>query len=61
MRKLMVVALMLVGSLTYAHPTTVEEDKQVYQHIKQLLEDEVISIKTAQLMWIAYNRCCKEE
>lgn len=60
MKKLIVVALMLVGSLTYAHPRTSEEDRQVYEYINQMLEDGTIDVETAQKMWLAYQRCCEE-
>ena len=60
MKKLIVVALMLVGSLTYAHPRTHEENRKVYEHIQQLLEDDLIDVKTAQTMWKSYIECCEE-
>ena len=60
MKKLLVVALMLVGTLAHAHPTSTEEDKQVYNYINTLLEEGKINVKTAQSMWIAYHKCCEE-
>ena len=60
MKKLLLVALMLVGSLTYAHPRTSEDDRQVYEYINQMLEDGTIDVETAQKMWLAYQRCCEE-
>ena len=60
MKKLLLVALMLVGSLTYAHPRTSEDDRQVYEYINQMLEEGTIDVETAQKMWLAYQRCCEE-
>ena len=59
MRKLTLLAL-LVGSLAYAHPTTEEEKKEVYNFIQKQLEEGKIDITTAQKMWISYARCCEE-
>ena len=59
MRKLTLLAL-LVGSLTYAHPTTEEGRKEVYSFIQKQLEEGKIDITTAQKMWISYARCCDE-
>ena len=59
MKKLTLLAL-LVGSLTYAHPTTDEGRKEVYSFIKKQLEEGKIDITTAQKMWIAYDKCCEE-
>lgn len=58
MRKLITIALMLVGTLTYAHSTTVEEDRKVYEFINTQLQEGVINAKTAQMMWKAYQECC---
>lgn len=60
MRKLITMALMLVGTLTYAHSTTVEEDKKVYEFINTQLENGSIDLETAQKMWLAYQSCCEE-
>lgn len=60
MKQLTLLAL-LVGTLTYAHPTTEQEKKEVYTFIRQQLEEGKISITAAQKMWKAYIRCCKED
>ena len=60
MKQLTLLAL-LVGTLTYAHPTTEQEKKEVYTFIRQQLEEGKISITAAQSMWKAYIRCCKED
>lgn len=60
MKKLIVVALMLVGSLTYAHDLTVEEKKVIYDYIQLRLEQGEITLQEAQHLWLEHTSCCKE-
>lgn len=59
MRKLAIIAL-LVSSVAYAHPKSEQEKKEVYEFIQEQLENDKIDVKTAQKMWMAYLRCCKD-
>jgi len=47
-------------SVTYAHTKTTQEKMKVYEVIQNQLEEGKIDVKTAQKMWAAYIRCCKE-
>ena len=59
MKKLLLVALLLVGSLTYAHESSKEEKKIVYDYINLQLKQGKITQKEAQKMWLEYTQCCK--
>jgi hypothetical protein len=60
MKKFILIALMLVSTLSFAHEKTKADKKAVYTTIKKQLNEGKINIKTAQKMWKAYLHCCKE-
>jgi hypothetical protein len=60
MRKLILMGLMLVSTLSFAHEKTEEEKRVVYTLIKQQLNEGVITNKIAQKMWKTYLHCCKK-
>ena len=59
MKKLLFLML-LVSSFTYAHNKTEADKQAMYQTIKLQVEEGKIDLQTAQKMWAAYIRCCKE-
>ena len=63
LRLILVAILFILGSLTsaYSHDTSKEEDRNVFNSIKIQLDNGKISLKTAQKMWFAYVRCCKNQ
>ena len=60
MKKLIIGAMLMVSSLTFAHELTQEQQKQVYNYIKLQLDLERITIEEAQKMWVTQNVCCEE-
>ena len=60
MKKFILIALMLISTLSFAHEKTKADKKVVYTTIKKQLNEGKIDIKTAQKMWKAYIRCCKK-
>lgn len=60
MKKLIVGAMLLVSSLTFAHELTKEQEKQIYDYIKLQLDLEQITIEEAQAMWKKHLNCCKK-
>ena len=60
MKKFILITLMLVSTLSFAHEKTKADKKAVYTTIKKQLNEGKIDIKTAQKMWKAYLHCCKE-
>jgi len=60
MRKLALLIALLVGSLSFAHETTYQEKKQMYDFIQQQLDNDIIDVKTAQKMWKAFIECCED-
>jgi hypothetical protein len=60
MKKFILITLMLVSTLSFAHEKTKADKKAVYTTIKKQLNEGKIDIKTAQKMWKAYLYCCKE-
>lgn len=61
MRKLTLLIALLVGSLSFAHETTYQEKKQMYDSIVYQYEKGNITLETAQTMWSAYINCCRED
>jgi hypothetical protein len=59
MKKLLLVAMLLVSTLTFAHEKSREEKKEMYDVIQKQLNEGKINIQTAQKMWQAYIKCCK--
>jgi hypothetical protein len=59
MKKLMLIGVLLISTLTFAHEKTYEEKKEMYDVIRKQLDEGKIDIKTAQKMWKSYIRCCK--
>lgn len=59
MKKLLLVAMLLGSSLTFAHDHTQEEKREVYEFIQTQLKEGQITVSTAQTMWAAYIRCCE--
>lgn len=60
MKKFILITLILVSTLSFAHEKTEADKKEVYNTIKQQLDEGKIDVKTAQKMWKAYLHCCKE-
>jgi outer membrane protease len=61
MKNLLLVGLMLVSTLSFAHDRTREEKQKMYNTIQEQLDEGMIDIQTAQKMWSAYIKCCKTE
>ncbi len=61
MKRLVLIGLMLISTLSFAHNKTEEDKKAVYEAIQQQLEEGTIDIKTAQQMWYTYIRCCEKK
>jgi predicted nucleic-acid-binding protein len=59
MKKLLLVAMLLVSTLTFAHERNREEKKEMYDVIRTQLDEGKINVQTAQKMWQAYLKCCK--
>lgn len=55
MKKIIIGAMLMISSLTFAHELTKEQQKQVYNYIKLQLDLERITIKEAQEMWVTQN------
>ena len=60
MKRLVLIGLMLISTLSFAHNKTEADKKAVYTTIKHQLNEGKIDIGTAQKMWKAYLHCCKE-
>jgi len=61
MKNLLLVGLMLVSTLSLAHDRTREQKLEMYNTIQSQLDEGQISIETAQKMWTAYIKCCREQ
>ena len=63
LRLILATILFILGSLVsaYSHDNTDKEKELVYKSIKVQLDENKISLKTAQEMWFAYVRCCKDQ
>jgi hypothetical protein len=62
MKKLIIAAMLLVGTLAFAqnpHNHTKEEKKLMYKFIQHQLDEGIITVKQAQKKWTEYVRCCK--
>lgn len=59
MKKIMLICLLLVSTLSFSHEKTKEDKKQMYEVIKTQLDKKVITLETAQKLWIEYIKCCK--
>ena len=59
MKKLMLIGVLLISTLTFAHEKTYEGKKEMYNVIRKQLDEGKIDTKTAQKMWKSYIRCCK--
>ncbi len=62
-RLFLITVLFILGSLVsaYSHNNTDKDKELVYKSIKVQLDENKISLKTAQEMWFAYIRCCKDQ
>ena len=60
MKRLVLIGLMLISTLSFAHEKTKADKRAVYITIKQQLNEGKIDIEAAQKMWKAYLHCCKE-
>ena len=60
MKRLILIGLMLISTLSFAHEKTEADKRAVYTTIKQQLDEGKIDVETAQKMWEAYLHCCKE-
>jgi len=61
MKRLILIGLMLISTLSFAHNKTEEDKRAVYITIKQQLDEGKIDVKTAQKMWHSYLHCCPEK
>jgi len=61
MKRLILIGLMLISTLSFAHEITEADKLEVYTTIKQQLDEGKIDVETAQKMWNAYIRCCKKK
>ena len=61
MKRLVLISLMLISTLSFAHNKTEADKRAVYTTIKQQLDEGKIDIETAQKMWKAYLHCCPEK
>ena len=62
MKKLLITAIMLVGTLTFAqkpHNHTKEEKRLMYELIQHQLDEGKITVEQAQKRWLEYIKCCK--
>ena len=62
-RLFLITVLFILGNLVsaYSHNNTDKDKELVYKSIKVQLDENKISLKTAQEMWFAYVRCCKDQ
>ncbi len=62
-RLFLITVLFILGNLVsaYSHNNTDKDKELVYKSIKTQLDENKISLKTAQEMWFAYVRCCKDQ
>ena len=61
MKRLVLIGLMLISTLSFAHNKTEADKRAVYTTIKQQLNEGKIDVETAQKMWKAYLHCCPEK
>ena len=63
LRLILATILFILGSLVSAHShNNTDKDKElIYKSIKIKLDENKISLKTAQKMWFAYVRCCENQ
>jgi hypothetical protein len=59
MKKLMLIWVLLISTLTFAHDKTREDKKAMYDFVQTQLNEGKINIQTAQKMWKVYIKCCK--
>jgi len=59
--KALTITLMLVASLTFAHETSYQEKKKMYDEITAQYEAGNITLETAQKMWKTYIDCCRKK
>ena len=60
MKNIIIGAMLMISSLTFAHELTREQHKQVYDYIKLQLDLERITVEEAQVMWKKHLMCCKK-
>jgi len=61
MKRLVLIGLMLISTLSFAHEKTKADKRIVYNTIQKQLDEGKIDIKTAQKMWKAYLHCCPKQ
>lgn len=61
MKRLVLIGLMLISTLSFAHNKTEADKRAVYTTIKQQLDEGKIDVETAQKMWKTYLHCCPEK
>jgi len=59
MKKLMLIGVLLISTLTFAHDKTREDKKAMFGFIQTQLNEGKINLQTAQKMWKVYIKCCK--
>ena len=60
MKNIIIGAMLMVSSLTFAHELTRERHKKVYDYIQLQLDLERITVEEAQVMWKKHLMCCKK-
>ena len=60
MKNIIIGAMLMVSSLTFAHELTREQHKKVYDYIQLQLDLERITVEEAQVMWKKHLMCCKK-
>jgi len=61
MKKLMLIGVLLINTLAFAHDKTYEEKKEMHDVIRKQLDEGKIDIETAQKMWKSYINCCNKK
>ena len=61
MKRLVLIGLMLISTLSFAHEKTEADKRAVYTTIQKQLNEGKIDIKTAQKMWYTYLHCCPKQ
>jgi|TARA_S200002703_G_scaffold95703_1_gene82743 hypothetical protein len=60
MKNIIIGAMLMISSLTFAHELTREQHKKVYDYIQLQLDLERITVEEAQVMWKKHLMCCKK-
>ena len=61
MRYTILLAAFMFTTVTFAHETTHQEKKMMYDSIAYQYEQGSISLESAQKLWRTYINCCRED